>query len=145
VSATQRASPSDGPTDVACGTTVTATFSEAMAQASITPTDFTLTDTTSGGTAVPATVTYDGTSHVATLTPSAPLAATHTFSATVNGGSGGVTDVAGNLLAADVVWAFTTSSPPPDITDPTVSLTAPANGSTVSGTAVTISANASDN
>jgi hypothetical protein len=48
-------------------------------------------------------------------------------------------------LAADVVWSFTTSSPPPDTTDPTVSLTAPANGSTVSGTAVTISASASDN
>ena len=35
--------------------------------------------------------------------------------------------------------------PPPDTTYPTVSLTAPSNGSTVSGSSVTISANASDN
>lgn len=34
---------------------------------------------------------------------------------------------------------------PPDTTPPTVSITAPASGSTVSGTSVTISANASDN
>ncbi|MEK7201314.1 MAG: Ig-like domain-containing protein, partial [Patescibacteria group bacterium] len=39
----------------------------------------------------------------------------------------------------------TPQAPPSDTTPPTVSLTAPANGSTVSGSAVTVSANASDN
>ncbi|PTX92705.1 glycoside hydrolase family 9 protein [Opitutus sp. ER46] len=39
----------------------------------------------------------------------------------------------------------TTPTPTPDTTLPTVSLTSPSNGATVSGTAVTVSANASDN
>ncbi|MGH8511101.1 MAG: Ig-like domain-containing protein, partial [Gammaproteobacteria bacterium] len=41
--------------------------------------------------------------------------------------------------------AFEYSGTSPDSTPPTVSITAPANGATVSGTAVTVSANASDN
>src|SRR5256884_621663 len=37
------------------------------------------------------------------------------------------------------------SAPPPDTTPPTVAITAPANNATVSGSSVTVSANASDN
>jgi len=55
-----------------------------------------------------------------------------------------VADAAGNPMAADVTWSFTTTAPVTDSTPPTVNVTAPANGSTVSGTVV-ISANASDN
>jgi hypothetical protein len=137
--------PADGASGVAVGTTVRATFSEAMAAASVTGSTFTLADTSNGGASVAASVSYDATSHVATLTPSAPLATLHDFTATIQGGSGGVTDAAGNAMTADVTWSFTTSAPVADTTPPTVALTAPANGSTVSGTAVTISANASDN
>lgn len=137
--------PTDGATGVAAGTTVTGTFSEPMASSSITSTTFTLADTTNGGSAVAATVAYNAGTQVATLTPSAALPALHTFTATIHGGSGGVTDVAGNALAVDDTWSFTTSAAPPDTTNPTVTLTAPANGSTVSGTSVTISATANDN
>src|SRR5206468_204871 len=46
-----------------------------------------------------------------------------------------------NIMA---VYNFTGGSPPADTTAPTVAITSPANGSTVSGT-VTVSANALDN
>jgi hypothetical protein len=137
--------PSDGAVNVAAGSTATATFSEAMAAATVTSTTFALADTTNGGSSVPASVAYNATSHVATLTPNAPLAAQHTFTATVKGGAGGVTDAAGNAMSADVTWSFTTSAPAADTTPPTVNLTAPAAGGTVSGSSVTISANANDN
>jgi fibronectin type 3 domain-containing protein len=53
-------------------------------------------------------------------------------------------DASGNLaVSGDNV--FTTANPVPDTTPPTVNLTAPANGATVSGQTVTVSASASDN
>src|SRR5437879_713126 len=48
------------------------------------------------------------------------------------------------LNATDTAALYTLSAPPPDTTPPTVSMTAPAAGSTVS-TTVTVSATASDN
>jgi hypothetical protein len=137
--------PVDGAVDVASGATASATFSEAMAAASVGTSTFTLIDNSSAGSSVPASVAYNASSHVATLTPNAALPALHSFTATVKGGAGGVTDAAGNALAADVAWSFTTSAPVADTTNPTVTLTAPADGSTVSGTSVTISATAADN
>ncbi len=61
---------------------------------------------------VPATVTYDPTSHLATLQPSSALNYATTYTATVKGGSAGVGDLAGNRLSADILWTFTTSTPP---------------------------------
>jgi len=65
---------------------------------------------------------------------------------------GDVTDKKGTGTPHDASWAGTTalewtdqsSSPPPDTTPPTITLTAPAPGSSVLGS-VTVSANASDN
>jgi hypothetical protein len=54
-------------------------------------------------------------------------------------------DGAGNANQNDAAIAFTVANPPPpDVTPPDVSITAPANGATVSGT-VTVNAAASDN
>jgi hypothetical protein len=136
--------PTDGATNVSRATTVQATFNEAMAAASIGATTFTLFDTTAGA-AVPASVSYNGATNVATLTPTTQLAASDQFTATVKGGNGGVTDVAGNPMASDNVWAFTTQAAPLDTTPPVPTLTAPANGATVSGTAVSFTATATDN
>src|SRR5262249_19103054 len=63
-------------------------------------------------------VSYTDASHTATLTPSAALQASTSYTVTVKGGSSGVKDVAGNALAADVTWSFTTGTggggiPPP--------------------------------
>jgi hypothetical protein len=59
---------------------------------------------------VAATVSYAATTRVATLTPSQALAASTTYTATISGGSAGAKDVAGNALAANRVWSFTTAS-----------------------------------
>ena len=63
-----------------------------------------------GGATVAASVAYDSSTASAVLTPTAALAPSTTYTATVRGGSSGVTDVAGNLLAADYTWSFTTAA-----------------------------------
>jgi 3-polyprenyl-4-hydroxybenzoate decarboxylase len=98
--------PTANATGVAVGTTVTAAFSEAMDAATITATTVSLRN---GATQVSATVAYA--SGVATLTPSAALASSTTYTVTVKGGTSGVKDVAGNALAADLTWSFTTAAP----------------------------------
>ncbi len=100
-------SPTANATAVPVSSGVNATFSEVMDAASITTSTFVLR---SGATTVPATVTSAG--GTATLTPNAPLAGGATFTATVQGGSLGVKDAAGNPLSSDVSWSFTTTAPP---------------------------------
>ena len=100
-------SPASGSTGVAAAANVTATFSEAMNASTVTSSTFTLQAGTS--TPVPAAVAYDSANNVATLNPNADLAAGTVYTATVKGGSGGVKDSAGNALAADRTWTFTTA------------------------------------
>ena len=61
----------------------------------------------------PATVAYNAQTRTANLTPSAPLAYQTTYTATLKGGAGGVTDAAGNPLAADKTWTFTDAGQSP--------------------------------
>jgi hypothetical protein len=136
-------SPADAATGVSISSRVTARFNEAMASSSISTSSFSLTDTTDSA-AVAASVSYDATTKTATLDPTAGLAPLHTFQATIRGGSTGVTDAVGNPMAADATWTFSTAAAP-DTTAPTVQVTAPAAGATVSGPTVTISATANDN
>ncbi|MDQ0147019.1 Ig-like domain-containing protein [Pseudarthrobacter niigatensis] len=100
-------SPAPGSTGVAAAANVTATFSEAMNASTVTSSTFTLQAGSS--TPVPAVVAYDSANNVATLNPNADLAAGTVYTATVKGGSGGVKDSAGNALAADRTWTFTTA------------------------------------
>ncbi|HYS04965.1 MAG TPA: Ig-like domain-containing protein [Candidatus Dormibacteraeota bacterium] len=53
-------------------------------------------------------------------------------------------DAAGNSTTSATVTVTVSNAPPPDTTPPAVSITAPANGATVSGT-ISVSASASDN
>ena len=48
---------------------------------------------------MPATLSYDSATNIATLTPQAALQYGVTYTATVKGGAGGVTDYVGNPLA----------------------------------------------
>ena len=64
------------------------------------------------GNLVPAAVSYDNSSLSATLDPTGELAESTTYTARVQGGTGGVADRAGNVLAADRTWTFTTAAPP---------------------------------
>ena len=102
--------PASGATSVNVGTTVTATFSKAMDTATIGTSTFELRG--ASNTLVPATVAYNASTNTATLTPSSALANGATYTATVKGGATDprVKDLAGNALAANVTWSFTTTT-----------------------------------
>ena len=100
--------PAGGATGVPVTTTATATFSTAMNASTITTTTFTLAP--SGGSPVAATVTYNSTTNVATLTPSASLANSTSYTVTVVGGSGGVQSGSGAGMTGNVTWSFTTAA-----------------------------------
>jgi len=134
------AMPMDGAAGLPTNTTATATFSEPAAPASFSSSTFTLIPQ-GNITPIPATVTYDVTTKTATLQPTAPLINSTTYVATIKGGVGGATDLAGNPLAADVVWTFTTILS--DTTAPAVSVTAPLENTIVNGN-VTLFADATD-
>jgi glucose/arabinose dehydrogenase len=102
-------SPAPGATGVAVSVSPTATFSEALDQSTISTSTFFLVPE-GGGAPIGASLAYDSTARTATLDPSAALVAGTTYTATVKGGSSGVKDVAGNTLAADVSWTFTTAA-----------------------------------
>ncbi len=129
--------PADGATGVATTAAVTATFSEAMDPATIGASTFELR--TAGGALVPAAVSYNALTNVATLTPSAALTGLATYTATV---TVGVKDLAGNALAAPKVWSFTTVST--DTTPPTVTATTPADGATGVATTAAVTATFSE-
>ena len=114
--------PVNGATGVPTNQTVAATFSEAMNPATISGTTFTLT--APGGVVVPGTVVYAVSGSAAIFTPTTALTASTLFTATITTGA---QDLAGNSLASNFVWTFTTGSAP-DNTNPTVTSTVPANG-----------------
>jgi LmbE family N-acetylglucosaminyl deacetylase len=130
--------PAGGATNVAVGTTVRGTFNEAIAPASVTGTSFVLRD--GGGNAVPATVSASGST--ATLTPSASLQPSTTYTATLLSGANGIKDTSGNALASDFTWSFTTLAV--DTTPPTVSIVTPASGATNVSLGTSVSATFSE-
>jgi hypothetical protein len=96
-----------------------------MTPSTLTTTTFTLVKQ---GTVTPLAASVSYASQVATLDPGATLEAGTTYTATVKGGASGVKDLAGNPLAADVVWTFTTTGatnqpPVPVIDTPASTLT----------------------
>jgi WD40 repeat protein len=102
--------PADGATGVSQSTAVTATFSEPMDPGTIDTATFQLRGPAPQTTAVAATVSYNASTNTAELRPSASLAASSSYTATVAGGTSGVTDAAGIPLAANRTWTFTTAT-----------------------------------
>jgi hypothetical protein len=94
--------PLNGATGVAV---ITVSFSEAMNASTINATTFTVTGP--GATPVAGTVVYDGSSKIARFTPTSALAPGTGYSATITTGA---KDVAGNTLASNHAWSFTTSA-----------------------------------
>lgn len=99
--------PAPGATGVAFNEKPTATFDRDMTASTINNQSFTLTP--SGGTAVQATVAYDAGTRTATLTPSALLNGSTTYTARV---STAAQASDGAPLASDVTWTFTTKESP---------------------------------
>ncbi len=101
--------PGDASVGVCLTKTVSATFSEPMDASTITAATFGVTD---AGVAVPGTVSYDAVNMVASFVPTnaAGFAPSRAFVVTVKSGATGVKDLAGNPLAADRVWGFTTGT-----------------------------------
>jgi methionine-rich copper-binding protein CopC len=95
--------PLDNAINVSFSNTVVLTFSELMDPLTITANTFTLKQ---GTTAVPGTVIYSGTT--ATFTPANALAASTVYSAALTTAA---KDLAGNALAANKAWSFTTKGP----------------------------------
>ena len=93
-------SPASGATGVAVSGTVTATFSEPVQPATIV---FGLKN--SGGTTIAGATSYNAPTNAATFTPSAALANSTTYTATVSGAK----DTAGNTMSP-VSWSFTTAA-----------------------------------
>jgi hypothetical protein len=103
--------PAAGATGIATSATISAVFGEALDSTTVTTATFRLLGP--GGVPVPADVRYDGAIPGAVLTPLAPLADSTTYTAWLAGGVSAprIADLAGNALAADVQWTFTTAAP----------------------------------
>ena len=128
--------PAAGATGVSTATQVVATFGEAMSAASISAASFELRD--SNNALVAATLTYDAGTRSAILAPAAALSGQSAYTVTVHGGATDprAKDAAGNALAANKTWSFTTgaaASCPCDVFGPSVQ---PANPSIVDPQAV---------
>ena len=103
--------PASGATSVPSTSDITATFSQAMNPATINGSTVSLRGP--GGSLVAATVSYSAAQQQAILDPTASLQDSTTYTAAIKGGPGGAADLAGNPLAADSSWSFTTAAPAP--------------------------------
>jgi hypothetical protein len=113
--------PANTTTGIPLNSVMSAIFSETMDPSTITNTTFTLMQ---GATSIPSTVTYSV--DTAVLTPTSNFVASTIYTATI---TTGVKDLAGNALANNYVWTFTTGATA-DTIAPTVSSISPANNAT---------------
>src|SRR5204862_6286752 len=113
-----------GAAGVAASQTLIATFSEAMNAATLTSATFSVTGP--GAVPIAGVVTYNAATHVASFNPAGDLPGSTTITATIMTGA---QDLAGNGLATNKVWSFTTGVAVDD-TAPTVLSTIPIHGAT---------------
>jgi Ice-binding-like/Bacterial Ig-like domain len=99
--------PASGATNVPINQKVTATFSEPMSSATIIAAGTLTVAPTLGGAAVTGTVTYNSASNTAIFAPTADLAASTEFTATITTAAH---DSAGAALGSNYIWSFTTGT-----------------------------------
>jgi hypothetical protein len=104
-------SPSGGSSNVAVNSAMTVTFNEAMNASTISTS--TVFVRNAAGVVAAANVSYNASTRTATVTPSAALANSTTYTIVVRGGASGVKDSAGNALVADATSSFTTAAQTP--------------------------------
>lgn len=122
--------PPNGANGICPNSVVVAAFSEAMNPTTLNATTFTLTGP--GATSVMGQVLYDAADRAATFTPTSNLALSTTYNATITTGA---QDLAGNPLATDSIWSFTTSAVA--CQSPAVPLGSAASYETLAGSTVT--------
>ncbi len=116
----QLTDPASAATGVTTNKAISVTFSEPMNATTLNTGSFMLT--AAGGPAVPASISYAG--NIAILQPASVLASSTVYTGTVTTGA---KDLAGNALASNYTWTFTTGSAG-DVTPPTVVSTNPTDG-----------------
>jgi hypothetical protein len=107
--------PASAAINVPVNQVVSATFTEAMNPLTLTTSTFLLyPGSSASGTPVPATITYNPVTFIATLTPTNPLVISSFYTATVTNGA---TDLAGNPLGSTGPppnpWTFNTGTTAP--------------------------------
>jgi hypothetical protein len=115
--------PANLATNVPLNQAINATFTEAMNPLTITNATYELTGP--GATTVAATVAYDAINFIATLTPTAPLTASTSYTATVTTGATDLTGIPLGNTGAPNPWTFTTGTAlvtPPVVLGPTGTL-----------------------
>ena len=103
--------PANTASNVSTSANISATFNEPLDAATVSGATFELRD--SANALVPAAVTYNNATRTVTLDPTAALAYSTAYTAKLISGTSGIKDVAGNALASDYTWSFTTASAPP--------------------------------
>lgn len=93
--------PADSATDITLDADVSAVFNEAMDATTVNGTSMTISPAVAGS------VSYDTATQRATFNPTIGLTASTTYTVTI---TTGCTDAAGNPLAADDSWFFTTGT-----------------------------------
>jgi len=117
--------PAESATNIALNSSIRATFDEAMDSATIIPVNFLVTfglNTASVG----GTLTYNEPTKTAIFVPSFDLEPNVEYAITINDG---VKDIAGNDLATDKIWTFTTGTDL-DTAAPVIASSVPSNEAT---------------
>jgi Ice-binding-like/Bacterial Ig-like domain len=117
--------PVNGATNVFTNQQVVATFSEAMNSMTVTAAG-TIAVVATGGVAVPGTVTYVAATNTVKFAPTGTLLPSTQYTVTITTSA---QSAAGNGLASNYVWSFTTGKIA-NATSPTVISTIPASGAT---------------
>jgi len=126
--------PVNGAASIQLASTIQVVFSEQVQPSTVNGSTFSV----HGSGAVAGTVTLADS--IALFAPSAPFAPNTTYTARV---TAGVKDLAGNPLASEYIWSFTTG-PVPDTTPPTVVAIIPGNGAAGVAPTTTIEATFSE-
>jgi hypothetical protein len=103
--------PADGALDVAVNASVSITFSEVLDAATVGASTIELRGGTGDVVAALTVVSYDSAAQTATLSPVSHLANSTTYTVLIRGGDTDprVKDLAGNALARDYSWSFSTA------------------------------------
>lgn len=118
--------------DVDVNTSLTAAFDEDLTGSTANSVTFTVYD---GTTNISGVISYNSSTKVVTFVPAVALAYSTTYTATL---TTGVQDLAGNGLASDYQWSFTTAPEGVDVVLPEVSSVTPPNSSTDVSTSTTV-------